>query len=196
MHDIVIEGTQVWSRNPAVQLDLGGYAKGYALDLAVALLRKNGIHNALINIGGNIAALGERGNRPWRIGVQHPRKPGALATLDLYDGEFVGTSGDYQRYFELDGRRYCHIIDPRTGLPASGVQSVTIVVKGGDHPGALSDAGSKPLFIAGPAGWREAASRMRLPLAMLVDNAGEVYLTRALAKRITPAEHTVLHEVP
>ena len=100
---------------PRVKLDLGGYAKGYALDRAAEILKSQGIHNALINIGGNVLALGTHGTRPWRVGIQHPRKPGPLATLELRDGEAIGTSGDYQRYFELDGKRYCHLIDPRTG---------------------------------------------------------------------------------
>ena len=113
-----------------MQLDLGGYAKGYALDRAAELLRKQGIHNALINIGGNVLALGQHGNRPWRVGIQHPRKPGALATLELHDGEAIGTSGDYQRYFMLGKVRYCHLIDPRSGYPMQGVQAVTVLTRG------------------------------------------------------------------
>ena len=119
---------QFYSTNPAVQLDLGGYAKGYALDVAAAILQAHGVKNALVNIGGNVIALGTHGDRPWRVGIQHPRKPGTLATLDLHDGEAIGTSGDYQRYFELDGKRYCHLIDPRTGHPAHGMQSVTVLI--------------------------------------------------------------------
>lgn len=183
MSDIVIEGGRAWSKNKAVQLDLGGYAKGYALDRAAEILRRQGIHNALINIGGNVLALGQHGDRPWRVGIQHPRKPGALAILDLHDGEATGTSGDYQRYFMLDGKRYCHLIDPRSGYPTQGVQAVTILTRGA-HAGVLSDAVSKPLFVAGVAGWRAAAAQMELPKAMLVDEAGNVHLTAALQKRL------------
>lgn len=184
MTDIVLDGIDVYSRNPAVQLDLGGFAKGYALDLESAFLRSQGVKSALLNIGGNIMAIGQHGDRPWRVGIQDPRKPGPIATLDLRDGESVGTSGDYQRYFILDGKRYCHIIDPRTGYPAQGVQSVTIVVPPGPHAGALSDAASKPLFIAGVAHWREAARKMGITDAMLVDDQGRIYLTPGMAKRI------------
>ena len=127
MGDLHIEHNAVWSDNPAVQLDLGGYAKGRALDDAVTILKQHGIQNALVNIGGNVIALGQHGDRPWRVGIQHPRKAGTLATLDLRDGEAIGTSGDYQRYFEVGGQRYCHLIDPRSGWPASGMQSVTIL---------------------------------------------------------------------
>ncbi|TAN83585.1 MAG: FAD:protein FMN transferase [Gallionella sp.] len=183
MSDIAIEQGKASSKNKSVQLDLGGYAKGYALDRAAGLLRGQGIHNALLNIGGNILALGQHGNRPWRVGIQHPRKSGALATLELHDGEAIGTSGDYQRYFMLGNTRYCHLIDPRSGYPMQGVQAVTILTRG-PHAGALSDAASKPLFISGTNGWRAAAARMNLPEAMLVDARGNIHLTAALQKRL------------
>ena len=176
-------GVCVASRNRAIKLDLGGYAKGYALDRAAAILKQQGINDALINIGGNVLALGSHGKRPWRVGIQNPRKPGALATLELRDGEAVGTSGDYQRYFEVEGKRYCHLIDPRNGHPVQGVQAVTIITHG-QHAGLLSDASSKPLFISGVAGWRTATNRMRLDEALLIDADGVVHLTAAMQKRL------------
>lgn len=194
MSDIVVEGGKAWSSNRAVRLDLGGYAKGYALDRAAALLRARGIRNALVNIGGNILALGQHGKRPWRVGIQHPRKSGALASLELHDGEAIGTSGDYQRYFELDGKRYSHLIDPRSGWPVQGVQAVTILTRG-PNAGLLSDASSKPLFLSGAGGWREAARRMELPEAMLVDAQGGIHLTAALQKRLEFADKAVRAEV-
>jgi thiamine biosynthesis lipoprotein len=197
MVDIVFEGIQFYSRNPAVQLDLGGYAKGYALDLAAEYLRGQGVKGALINIGGNIIAVGSRGGQPWRVGVQHPRKAAAIASLELHDGEAIGTSGDYQRYFELDGKRYCHIIDPRTGYPAQGVQAVTVLIPKGSNAGTLSDVASKPAFIAGVKGWRAAAKAMGAESAMLIDERGEVYLTAAMKKRLEFQEKgLVFHEVP
>jgi len=183
MSDITVAHGRAESKNRSVQLDLGGYAKGYALDRAVELLRKQGIHNALINIGGNILALGQHGKRPWRVGIQHPRKSGALATVDLQDGEAIGTSGDYQRYFMLGDVRYCHLINPRSGYPMQGVQAVTVLAKG-EHAGVLSDAASKPLFISGASGWREAAKQMNLSEAMLVDGQGVVHITAELQKRL------------
>ncbi|WP_035383285.1 FAD:protein FMN transferase [Ferriphaselus sp. R-1] len=177
------DAVRVSSRNPAVQFDLGGYAKGYALDRAIALLKQQGIHHALVNIGGNVMALGQHGSRPWRVGIQHPRKPAPIATLELRDGEAIGTSGDYQRYFEFGGKRYCHLIDPRTGHPAQGVQAVTILTHG-DHAGLLSDAASKPLFLAGAAAWVKAAHTMGLDEAMLIDGDGHVQVTAAMQKRL------------
>jgi thiamine biosynthesis lipoprotein len=183
MRDLVISATEVRSRNKAVKLDLGGYAKGYALDRAADILRKQGIHNALINIGGNVLAMGTHGTRAWRIGIQHPRKPGPIATLELHDSEAIGTSGDYQRYFELDGKRYCHLIDPRTGYPVQGVEAVTILTHG-EHAGLLSDAASKPLFISGVSNWLTAAHEMQLEEALLIDAQGAVHLTAAMQKRL------------
>lgn len=183
-------GVLVKSRNRAVQLDLGGYAKGYALDRAAELLHKLGINNALINIGGNILALGQPGRRAWRVGIQNPRKSGALAVLELHDHEAIGTSGDYQRYFMLGDKRYCHLIDPRTGYPMQGVEAVSILTHG-IHAGVLSDAASKPLFISGVSGWRAAAERMGLNEAMLVDSQGIIHLTRDLQKRLEFTDKSV-----
>ncbi len=183
MGDLHIENSAVWSDNPAVQLDLGGYAKGFALDEAVRILKAQGIHNALVNIGGNVIALGAHGKRPWRVGIQHPRKPGTLATLDLHDGEAIGTSGDYQRYFEVAGHRYCHLIDPRTGSPATGMQSVTILVTG-KQAGTRSDALSKPLFIDGIAQLAHHAAQLGVADYLAVDAAGQIHVSSAMQARL------------
>jgi thiamine biosynthesis lipoprotein len=184
MSDLSMRGDEVSSTNPAVQLDFGGYAKGYALDRAAEIFRDDGISNALINVGGNAMALGRHRGRPWRVGLDSPRSAGLLATLDLGDGEAVGTSGDYRRYYEIDGKRYSHIIDPRTGYPVAGVESVTVLVRGGAGAGALSDAASKPIFIEGRSGWGTAAARMGVSCAMLVDTDGIVHVTPELKARL------------
>jgi len=183
MADLTIGNDTISSRNPAVQLDLGGYAKGRALDDAVAILKKWGIKNALVNIGGNVIALGAHGDRPWRVGIQHPRKPGTLATLDLRDGEAIGTSGDYQRFFEADGRRYSHLIDPRTGFPATGMQSVTVLVAG-EQAGTRSDALSKPLFIDGTTQLGNRAAQLGVADYLAVDSAGQIHVSPAMKARL------------
>lgn len=183
MSDLSIDGNVIVSTNPAVQLDLGGYAKGYALDRAVAILRARGIENALVNIGGNVMALGSKGDIPWRLGIQHPREPRPLATLPIYDGEAIGTSGDYQRFFELDGKRYAHLLDPRTGEPARGTQSLSVLITPRPDAGTLSDAASKPAFIAGE-GWREQTRRYGVEHALRVDQDGRIEVTRALRARL------------
>lgn len=185
LSDLAIGSDRVSSTNRAVQLDLGGYAKGYALDRAAALLRGQGVKNALINIGGNVMALGSKGGQPWRIGIQHPRAATPLATLELRDGEAVGTSGDYQRYFELEGRRYCHLLDPRSGQPAQGAQAVTVLVTPRAGAGALSDAASKPLFIAAAGDWRGLAQRLGVTHALRIDSDGVMHVTAAFHARLT-----------
>ncbi len=172
------------SRNRSLALDLGGYAKGYALDRAAALLKQQGIDNALINIGGNVMALGSKGGKPWRLGIQHPRSPTALATLDLRDGEAIGTSGDYQRYFEAEGRRYCHLIDPRSGEPTQGVQAVTVLVTPRPGVGVLSDVASKPLFVADAADWRRLARNLDVAHVLRIDASGNIVVTQALRERL------------
>jgi thiamine biosynthesis lipoprotein len=183
MSDVVIKGTHFKGSNPAVRIDLGGYAKGYALDDAANYLRSQGVKNALINIGGNIIALGQHDDRPWKVGIQHPRQSGAIATLDLHDGEAIGTSGDYQRYFELNGVRYCHLIDPRTGWPVQDTQAVTILTSG-QHAGTVSDVASKPIFIGGAGHWREMATRMEVADVLRIDASGRIAVTQPLAKRL------------
>lgn len=196
MRDIVLKDGQVYSKNPAVKLDLGGYAKGYALDQAAAYLRSQGVKNALINIGGNIMALGQHGKKPWRVGIQHPRKPGPIATLDLADGWAIGTSGDYQRYFTVNGKRYCHIIDPRNGYPAQNTQAVTVLVPPGMHTGTLSDVASKPVFMAESMHRIAMAKRMGIDNFMVIDARGKIFVSAALAKRVQWTEpHVALEKL-
>ena len=185
MTDIVIDKGKVFSNNQNVQLDLGGYAKGYALDSALVYLQKQGVKNALINIGGNIIALGKHGNKPWRVGIQQPRKPNAIATLNLENGWAIGTSGDYQRYFELAGKRYCHIINPATGYPAEGVQAVTVLIAPNKNAGVLSDVASKPIFIAKPQARAATASQMGVENFMVIESQNKIYLSPSIAKRLT-----------
>lgn len=181
------DGT-VTSRNPAVALDFGGYLKGVALDRAAALLKARGIDNALINIGGNVLALGSKGGVPWRVGIRHPRSElggeNVIATLALRDGEAIGTSGDYQRFFEFAGRRYCHLIDPRSGAPAQGTQSLTILIPGGADAGMRSDVLTKPLFIAGEQ-WSQLAHRLAVGHVLRIDAQGKIFVTPAMRERLT-----------
>jgi thiamine biosynthesis lipoprotein len=188
MSDIVIESNTAYSRNPTVKLDLGGYAKGYALDLAAQYLREQHVNNALINIGGNIVAIGKHGNKPWRVGIQHPRAPTAIATLDLPDGWAVGTSGDYQRYFILNSKRYCHIIDPRSGYPVQHTQSVTVLVPpqptNQSQAGVLSDVASKPIFIESPENRSKAAQELGIENFMVIDDHANIFVSRNMVIKL------------
>jgi len=181
--DLQLDGLRVSSRNRSVALDFGGYLKVIALDQAADILRAQGVNNALINIGGNVLALGTKNGERWRVGIQHPRQPGPLATLELNDGEAVGTSGDYQRYFELDGKRYCHLLDPRTGAPAMHTQSLTVLITPRPAAGTLSDAASKPLFIAGPE-WPALAKKLAIDQVLRIDAEGRLQVSSALHRRL------------
>lgn len=184
MVDIVIQNGKVSSTNPHVQLDLGGYAKGYALDNALQTLRKHGVRNALINIGGNIIALGKHGDKPWRVGIQHPRKPSAIATVELDSGWAIGTSGDYQRYFMIKDKRYCHIINPATGYPVTGVQAVTVLIPPQTNAGTLSDVASKPIFIAHENQRATIAKEMNVENFLIIESDKKIIASAAMAKRI------------
>lgn len=188
MTDLVFDGTRISSRNQAVMLDLGGYAKGYALDRAAQILRAEQVPAALVNIGGNILAIGRPGERAWRVGVRDPRSEGLVARVALHDNEAIGTSGDYQRYFMQDGKRRPHIIDPRTGEPIDLVASVTIIISGGSNVGTRSDGQSKPLFIVGPQHWQAMAQRLGLTQVMLIDTQRNIQMTPAMQARMTGAE--------
>jgi FAD:protein FMN transferase len=111
-----------------MELDLGGIGKEYAVDRAATLLAEAGVGAALVNLGGDLRAVGRRQDgQPWRFGIAHPRKADAVvASIPLHEGA-LATSGDYERFFEIEGRRYCHILDPRSGWPVQGWQSISVV---------------------------------------------------------------------
>jgi len=179
MTDLHIDDGRLRSDNPAVQLDFGGFAKGYAIDEAIRILREHHIDNAIVNAGGDLRVIGRHGARPWRIGIRDPRGPGVIASVEVSGDECVFTSGDYERYFEYQGRRYHHIIDPRSGYPAVGSSSVTVL----SHEAIVADAAATALFVAGPDTWAQTAKAMGIDQAMLIDDKGNVYMTPAMAKR-------------
>jgi FAD:protein FMN transferase len=174
--DITIEGNRIRSRNNTAAYDLGGFAKGYALDRVVEMLHARGIENAIINAGGNLRAIGRHGNRPWTIGIRNPRGEGLLASIQCNGNTSVLTSGDYERLFQVNGHRYHHILDPRTGYPATGTIAVTVV----HENAALADAASTALFVAGPAQWLTIARQMGIDRALLVDSNGVIHMTPAM----------------
>lgn len=188
LSDIQVDNVRISNDNPAVRLDMGAIAKGEAVQRSIDYLQSVGIENAMVNAGGDLMAIGRHGDRPWRIGVRHPRKKCddenqaecVIARLDVRDHEAVFTSGDYERYFEYGGKRYHHILDPRTGYPADQTTSVTVI----HHDGATADAASTALFIAGPDKWPQIARDMGIEHVMLIDKQGVVHLTPAMAGRI------------
>ena len=181
MDDISIENVRMKSRNPHVKLDLGGVAKGYGIEQIIQLLKNHGIHNAIVNAGGDLKAIGQHGRRPWKVGVRDPRdKQAVLATLDVNDGESVFTSGNYERFYVYEGKRYHHIIDPRTGYPAQGTASVTLIHK----DASTADAAATALFVAGPKDWQRIARQMGVRAVMLIDDTGQIHLTPDMQARL------------
>lgn len=181
MNDLEIKGVQLRSKNPAVSLNFGGFAKGYGIRQEMKMLTDSGIKNAIINAGGDLEATGQHGNRPWRIGIIHPRKKDTvLAYLDIKRHESVFTSGDYERFFIYENKRYHHIIDPRTGYPAEGIQSVTVI-----HPdSAVADAAATALFVAGVKDWHRIAKSMGVSYVLLIDENGTAHMNPKMQARI------------
>jgi thiamine biosynthesis lipoprotein len=180
MVDIHFKGNRLSSSNSTVELDLGAFAKGYALNLAIDQLKAMGIDNAIVNAGGDLCVSGRHGDRPWMIGIRNPMGKGVIASVGVSDGECVITSGNYERYREYEGIRYAHIIDPRTGYPVKHVASATVISKNG----GLADAAATALSVAGPEEWRKIAKQMGLTQVMLVDENDVVYITPEMRERI------------
>ncbi len=161
---------------PGVRIDLGGIAKGYAVDRAVALLAARGVRHASVTAGGDSRILGDRFGRPWVVAIRHPDDPQRfIARIPLEDAA-ISTSGDYERYFDEDGERYHHIINPGTGRSAGGLRSVTII-----GPNATeTDAMSTSVFVLGPE--RGLALIEELPEldAVLVRSDGKVLYSSGL----------------
>jgi len=178
MTDIHVENGQLSSSNPEVKLGFGAFAKGFAVDTAIDALKQQGIKDAIINIGGDLRAIGSHGKRPWIIGIRHPRQQGIIASIALQGDESVFTSGDYERFFQYEGKRYSHIIDPRTAYPADQAMSVTVL-----HPNAsIADASATALFVAGKD-WPEIAKSMGITHVMLVKPNGEIEMSPQMAER-------------
>ncbi|MEO0226289.1 MAG: FAD:protein FMN transferase, partial [candidate division WOR-3 bacterium] len=142
---IEIKGDSIILDNDT-SIDLGGIAQGYAVECVINRLKARGIRSALVNIGGEVMAYGQKPDGgKWQIGIKHPRRPGIIKTITL-DNEAVATSGDYEKFLMIKGKRYPHIIDPRTGMPARGLISVTIVAPDATTADGLATA----IFVLGP----------------------------------------------
>lgn len=172
------QDTTVFLSKPGMKLDLGGIAKGYAIDRAAAVLKENGVVDFLINAGGDIYASGFKfGEKKWRVGLQHPRQRNELlATFELHEMA-VATSGDYERFKMIDGKRYHHIIDPKTGFPARLNQSVTVFARSAEE----ADVWATFLFIVGKEPLAEQGSAST-PDAIFVNAAGEIDCVRKLTE--------------
>jgi thiamine biosynthesis lipoprotein len=166
-------------------IGLGGIAKGFALERAAAALRERRLESFLLVSGGQVYAAGSRtgreGARPWRVGIREPRggPEDLFARLELRDGS-ASTSGDYESYFVAGGVRYHHLLDPRTGRPARGLRSATVVAA----DAVLADALSTGIFVMGPEAGLALAERLEGVEAVLVDDDGHVLVTSGLEEEL------------
>lgn len=171
------EERSVLLKRAGMALGLGGIAKGHAVDRVVALLRARGLRNFTVKIGGDLYAAGKKGGaRPWSVGIQDPRdKAKIFAALELTDASF-STSGDYERAFVKDGVRYHHIIDPRTGRPATASRSVTARCR----DALTADSVTKPVFLLGPEAGLAFAAKLGCDV-VIVDAKNVVHVSPGLA---------------
>jgi len=172
----LLENNLVRLDGEGMRLNLGGIAKGWAADRAMASLHAAGVENAIVNAGGNMKLNGNKNGKPWRIGIQDPRAPHGkyLGVLEITGDLAVATSGDYERFVERDGVRYHHIIDPKTGRPANLCQSVTILAP----TAVLSDALSTAVFVLGPEKGQQMLETYYPDCdALIIDAQGERHFT-------------------
>jgi thiamine biosynthesis lipoprotein len=166
----------VFFRQPGMRINLGGIAKGYAVERGAAILRRHGVHHALLNAGGDSRVVGDRRGQPWMIGVRDPRaRDAVIARLPLVD-EAISTAGDYERFFERDGVRYHHILNPVTGAPSCGIRSVTVI--GPD--GTLTDGLDTAIFVMGVAKGMALIASLPQYEAVIVDDQGQLYYSDGL----------------
>jgi thiamine biosynthesis lipoprotein len=175
------DGRTAYLARAGMRAHLGGIGKGYAVDRAAEILRARGIRDFMIQFGGDLYVSGRLGDRPWRLGIRDPRGPAdrSFAALDLADAAF-STSGDYERFFLRDGRRYHHIIHPRTGQPALGSRSVTIVAP----TATMADALSTGVFVLGPEAGLALIERLPSVDGVIVTDDNRVIVSSGLRGRL------------
>ncbi len=167
----------VFFTDKRVKIDLGGIAKGHAVDQSIHILQKAGIVNAYVNAGGDSRIIGKKNDRLWYIGIKHPRnEKKLLANLPL-EAAAISTSGDYERYFEEGGVRYHHIINPETGDSVRDIRSATIIA----DDSTTADALSTSIFVLGIKPGMDLINAMPNVSAIMVDKHGKLFVSKDLA---------------
>lgn len=175
---LIVPTRQIRFDKPGMQIDLGGIAKGYAVDRAIEILRRARVESAVIAAGGDTRILGDLGDRSRTIGIRHPRKPDDFAVLIPLEDTAISTSGDYERYFEKDGVRYHHILDPSTGKSAGQVQSASVLA-----PSAMeSDALSTTVFVLGVERGLSLINALGGIDAIIIDGRGRLHYSDDLLR--------------
>ena len=165
-----------------MRIDLGGFAKGHAVDNSVAILRRHGIEHAMVSAGGDSRVIGDRRGRPWTIAIRDPRREAEVVAVLPLEDVSISTSGDYERYFEQGGVRFHHLIDPRTGKSPDGVRSVTILAP----DGLTSEGLSKTVFVLGAQRGLALIETLNDVDAVIVDSSGALHFSSGLLAGTSP----------
>lgn len=182
--DVVVDfaAQSIFLRRPGMQLDLDGISKGYIVSKAAAKLRDLGFPCHLVSGSGDIQAGDAKPDSPWLIGIRHPRQPGSIVATLALSNTAVSTSGDYERFVVIGGRRYHHIIDPRTGHPCKGLQSATII----GPSTAQTDALDTAVFVLGVRKGLQLVSKQKQLAAIVIDSMGKLHQTPNAKNYIVP----------
>lgn len=164
--NIRLIGNQSIIKKKNIGFNFGAIAKGYAVDKSIEVLKNLGIKEALVNAGGDVAVIG----KGWKVGVQHPRDIKEIIKILELGNITVATSGDYEQYFEVEGKRYHHILNPKTGYPSNGVQSVSII----NESNTFADGLATAVFILGKEKGLQLIESLKNTDAMIIDEKGEV----------------------
>jgi thiamine biosynthesis lipoprotein len=176
---LMADNLTVYFEKPGVRIDLGGIAKGYAVDRGIGLLQHRGIEHALISAGGDSRLLGDHRGRPWHIGIQAPRDKQSMAAMLPLADTAISTSGDYERFFESDGVRYHHIISPKTGRSADTLQSVTIIGPNATRTDALSTS----VFVLGAEKGMALINRLEDVDGVIIDKDGKMITSEGFTEK-------------
>ncbi|MCG2702998.1 MAG: FAD:protein FMN transferase [Candidatus Omnitrophica bacterium] len=177
---LVIKDGRLCKTNKNVRIDCGAIAKGYAIGQALQTLKNEGINSALIDAGGDVYALGKKGNTLWKVGIRNPQNDDMLGYLEVEDMAVVG-SGDYERYFMENGKRYHHIFDPKTGYPTEDLSGITVI-----HPDPmLADAWATALFVLGHEKGLKIAEQLPKINVVMITSANEILYSSQLKKMLT-----------
>lgn len=185
-HHLELKQNTLHFNHPKVAIDLGGIAKGYAIDQALSILKNHGIINASITAGGDSYFLGQHNSRPWHVGIRHPRDKTQTALMFPIKNAAVSTSGDYERYFEDNDKRHHHIIIPHKGISPSELVSVTVI----GEKGIETDALSTGLFVMGIKEGLNLANQINDIDAIFIDASGLVHYTDQLMPPSASSSHT------
>jgi thiamine biosynthesis lipoprotein len=180
MSDLIISGDVVSSINPAVKLEFGDMIRGYALDKAREHMKKAGVENAMIDMGGNFRSLGSRGEHPWWVPLWDGYRQHSYGYIELGDNEALVTVRAFDRSMGGEDYVYHHVVDPRSGLPVSDIKFVTVL-----HESALvANAAATALLVTGPADWAKVAEQMGVRSVIMVTRDGAIYTSTTIEERI------------